>query len=1325
MSEKIATFKDLDDIASLDEGTTSGYISGAISSNMCVSKRNFDIVSSKTIAAVGNGLILKDNSDSLEYDSDRLILKKDVQITKTKCTIILSGESKTYHNTAYVKCTASVDGKLYWGESESNMENPIEISAGVEVEVISRTSVGTTAIYAYFVPTNPIYPTLGGVGDPHASASAEITKANDAGISVTTYSKTYNGSAQEVAACTSSHGTSEWYVGYTTDPSSTDVTDVTWAEANENLTLTNAGTYYIWKKWKGDSNHNSHDGVKMDATVIISNATFTVSASNQTYTYNGSAQGAAITVSNLVGGQTATIKYGTTSGTYDTTTAPKITNANEDKTIYWQVTALNHATQTGSYTLTMNQRSVTVTAGGSRKEYDGNAYTYNRATLSGMVSGHTLNSYTCTGSITNVGSVDNIPSNAKIVDANSNDVTANYNITYVNGIITITQRPITFTATNQSKRYDGTALTAANTASVTSGSLVSGHIATFTCSGSRTTVGTSTKTLSDVKINSGTIDVTSNYSITKKNGTLTVSKATPTLTLTGVTKTYDGNIYYASAKASVAGTVYYGTTSGSMQYKISVSANRSVNLTSLGRTTAGTTTVYAYLVPSDSTNYNNSTNVSTIISIGQVPSTLSYTPEDINTYCLNSTSALVKSQIVECLGAQGGGRFDYDVVAYDQEGSIISGFDISKYYLWTIEEGEGVIKGIVTYRRNPMEMTLSDIVCIYLVDGQGVEEYIGLDNHRDVDEPWTHVANTSTDGENILKLAWSADGGEGIDEYTFGGELSDVPFDTFAISMPVGLSVGDYNIAITVKQADSNYAYDELTRIFVLSVLPDEHTGVFDGTLSMDSSARLSAGDDSRVITWGAVYTTWKYGGDKDYYPYPSHLRIECNNSTATQFVSIDNTTYSNSEQATTSVLTKQSFRDTALSMPTYKITLLSYNGSTVKSINVAASSNTSTLQSTRTEYGTPTITIGDTLTPGASSATVTCQVWNKEVSTYLWTSGYESEREGAATAGSAEWSIKSQTFVSKTALAGTGTIISRFSKSKNTLSHSTMGTNVGTDKVTLTAANADALLEGITTTGVDKTISVYNGKQHTLTRVDLSYTPINAGSTISTPTVTFDTSYTYFSGATGGTTTGNTWNDVAILNTEYTFTPIFSFSSSTTLATINTKTGVVTWRTTNTTTSPRNCYVTCSATMESEGLTTNVSSSLSAAVRQMGVGGGTTTGGTTITFINGGRNTYARYTISVNNDVITLPANFPSVGGTIGTQTVSSNNFTITVQSSNTGVNQRLLTVSCSNMLGVDVSLNPTIGTVPINGNGMGVVTLNVERTVLNASLTVTIKTS
>ena len=141
----------------------------------------------------------------------------------------------------------------------------------------------------------------------------------------------------------------------------------------------------------------------------------------------------------------------------------------------------------------------------------------------------------------------------------------------------ITRKAVGYTATNQSKTYDGTALNADATCSKSSGALVSGHSATCSNSGSQTNAGSSTKTLNSVTItDSSNNDVSSNYNISKTNGTLTVNKAnatctintTPTLvypdTATGnitYTCTGDGTISVASSdtNAITVGTV--GTTS--------------------------------------------------------------------------------------------------------------------------------------------------------------------------------------------------------------------------------------------------------------------------------------------------------------------------------------------------------------------------------------------------------------------------------------------------------------------------------------------------------------------------------------------------------------------------------------------------------------------------------------------------------------------------------------------------------------------------------------------------------------------------------------------
>ncbi len=112
-----------------------------------------------------------------------------------------------------------------------------------------------------------------------------------------------------------------------------------------------------------------------------------------------------------------------------------------------------------------------------------------------------------------------------------------------------------------------------------------------------------------------------------------------------------------------------------------------------------------------------------------------------------------------------------------------------KYYLWTIEDGDAT-KGIVTTKRYPMDITLSDVLGIYMVDGDGLDDdYKGLHNIRDIDrEKWTGIVNDESDSDDVLKFSWisilSDDSNEdeyniyyGVDTFEFVEELTDVPFD--------------------------------------------------------------------------------------------------------------------------------------------------------------------------------------------------------------------------------------------------------------------------------------------------------------------------------------------------------------------------------------------------------------------------------------------------------------------------------------------------------------------------------------------------------------------
>lgn len=138
----------------------------------------------------------------------------------------------------------------------------------------------------------------------------------------------------------------------------------------------NVGNYNLYYKVNENS---SYTGIDPTGPVVakITPASLTVNAPDQTYTYNGQAQGKGITAS-TVDGTAVTIKYGTSNGSYTLDAAPKITNVSEsNKTIYYKVSAPNHADYTGQYKLIMNPRDINeASASDIQKQiYSGNALT--------------------------------------------------------------------------------------------------------------------------------------------------------------------------------------------------------------------------------------------------------------------------------------------------------------------------------------------------------------------------------------------------------------------------------------------------------------------------------------------------------------------------------------------------------------------------------------------------------------------------------------------------------------------------------------------------------------------------------------------------------------------------------------------------------------------------------------------------------------------------------------------------------------------------------------------------------------------------------------
>ncbi len=290
---------------------------------------------------------------------------------------------------------------------------------------------------------------------------------------------------------------------------------------------------------------------------------------------------------------------------------------------------------TETITVNVDKKALTITADSASKVYNGTPLTKNTFTSSGLLSGHTISSCTITGTITNVGSVDNVPSGAVVMSGTTN-VTNNYAITYINGTLTVIQATgyITLDPTSSSVVYK-TATKAFSVASSHGGALsATDNNATATVS----VVGT-TVTISNLStINAGTVikvtvtcAATQNYTSASATFTLTIDKAdiAPTVSMSGYT--YGGTKSEPSINGNTGNgsvTYYYNTTNSNSGGTAWTSVTSSTYL-NVG-------TYYIYAVVSATTNYNGATTpaVRFTISKGAVtaPTTISVDKDGVVTW---------------------------------------------------------------------------------------------------------------------------------------------------------------------------------------------------------------------------------------------------------------------------------------------------------------------------------------------------------------------------------------------------------------------------------------------------------------------------------------------------------------------------------------------------------------------------------------------------------------------------------------------------------------------------------------------------------------------
>ena len=226
----------------------------------------------------------------------------------------------------------------------------------------------------------------------------------------------------------------------------------------------------------------------------------------------------------------ATIK-GTDAGTYDMNLAPEDFKNNNGN--FKNVRFVIY-----DGTLVISPRTLTITSGSDKKEYNGTPLTSSeiKVTGDGFVDGEGA-SYTFTGSQLDVGSSDNFFD----YELNANTKAKNYEITKEYGDLTVTavSTQIVITANSKTDVYSGQAVTDSNY--TYTGKLAEGDKLEVEVVGSQTDRGSSDNVVKSYKVTRDGVDVTNNYTFgASQKGTLTVTPRPVTLTSGGGEKKYDG-----------------------------------------------------------------------------------------------------------------------------------------------------------------------------------------------------------------------------------------------------------------------------------------------------------------------------------------------------------------------------------------------------------------------------------------------------------------------------------------------------------------------------------------------------------------------------------------------------------------------------------------------------------------------------------------------------------------------------------------------------------------------------------------------------------------
>jgi filamentous hemagglutinin family protein len=295
----------------------------------------------------------------------------------------------------------------------------------------------------------------------------------------------------------------------------------------------------------------------VDGTVTIDQAALSVTATDQNKTYGDTLtlDNAAFTSTGLVAGETiGSVSIASASGHDADTSADAGTYADDLQVSNATGGSFNAANYDITYVagdLTIDQRAITVTANDQGKTYgDGLALDNTAFTTANLANSEQIDTVTLT-SATGIDantSADAGTYTDEIVAsgvAGSNGFnSANYDITYVSGDLTVGQRALTVTANDQNKNYgdalslDNTSFTATNLANAEQIDTVTLNSATGIDADATADAGTYTDEIVATGVSGSNGFNAANYAVTYEAGDLVVDPRAVTVTLDDQSKTY-------------------------------------------------------------------------------------------------------------------------------------------------------------------------------------------------------------------------------------------------------------------------------------------------------------------------------------------------------------------------------------------------------------------------------------------------------------------------------------------------------------------------------------------------------------------------------------------------------------------------------------------------------------------------------------------------------------------------------------------------------------------------------------------------------------------